>query len=223
MPKPHPNLLLVEGKSEQYSIPFLMDKYVAWGDKRKEWVVEIVELNGVEALLKPGVIEAESKRSGLKSIGVIIDADISLDSSWARLKERFKRVSEDCPDDLPQNGLIHVTPAGPRIGAWIMPDNRSRGMLETFLGLLRTVESQPLWEIASRSCDEIAQMEGSFKAAHRDKAQVHTYLAWIDPPGKTIAESLRDNVLDSKLPLAGLFAAWLIDLYQLQTKIVPSA
>ena len=34
MPKQNPNLLLVEGKDEQYTLPFLMDEYVVWGDKR---------------------------------------------------------------------------------------------------------------------------------------------------------------------------------------------
>ena len=222
MSKPHPNLLLVEGKSEQFSLPFLMDNFVKWGNKKEGWVIEIKELDGIENLLKADVIETASRRSGLKSLGVIIDADDSFTSSWTSLKTRFRSVSENCPEALLASGLIHTTTSGLRIGAWIMPDNRSSGMLETFLGLLRKEESQPLWERAGRSCDEIAEIEGTFKAAHHDKAHVHTYLAWLDPPGKTIAESLRDNVLDSKHPLADRFATWLIDLYQLQIKNTPS-
>ncbi len=54
MAKQNSNLLLVEGKDEQFTLPFFMDEYIVWGDEKKDWVVEIKELDGVDKLLKPG-------------------------------------------------------------------------------------------------------------------------------------------------------------------------
>lgn len=79
MAKPNPNLLLVEGKDEQYTLPFFMDEYVVWEDEKKNRVVEIKELGGVEELLRPGLIEAESKTPGLHALGVILDANESFE------------------------------------------------------------------------------------------------------------------------------------------------
>ena len=78
MAKANPNKLLVEGDEEKRVIPFLMDKFVVWGDRHDEWLVEIKEFGGIEGLLKPGVIEAEPREPGLKVLGIIIDADNQL-------------------------------------------------------------------------------------------------------------------------------------------------
>ena len=66
MPATNKNLLIVEGKGEQYAIPELMDFHTVWGDKPKDWVVEIKEMNGVKAILKSGTISAASKIPGLR-------------------------------------------------------------------------------------------------------------------------------------------------------------
>ena len=221
MPKQNPNLLLVEGKDEQYTLPFFMDEYVVWGDKKEDRVVEIKEHDGLENLLKPGVIEAESKTPGLRAFGVIIDANDAFDSRWSRVRERCRKVAAGFPDDLPTGGVIHVTPDGLRIGVWVMPDNRSRGMLETFLSLLLIPERLPLWDFARESCDRASDIAGSYTAAHRDKAHVHTYLAWVEPPGLSLPYSILKRAFDARLPLAEDFARWFMDLYQIPPRTTP--
>ena len=84
------------------------------------------------------MIEAESKIPGLKAIGIIVDADDQFDSRWSSVRERCRKIAADFPEELPPEGLIHQNEHGLRIGVWIMPDNQSRGMLETFLGSLVT-------------------------------------------------------------------------------------
>ena len=162
MAKPNPNLLLVEGKDEQYTLPFFMEEYVDWGDKKNP-IVMINQLEGVENLLKPGLIEAESKTPGLKAIGVILDANDSFESRWSRVRERCRKVAIDFPEQLPPGGVVHVRADGLRIGVWIMPDNRSRGMLETFLGLLLIPERVTLWDFARDACDRASGMAGCTK------------------------------------------------------------
>jgi len=161
-----------------------MDAHTVWGDKPEDWVVRIKEMNGVDTILKRGVISAESKTPGLRALGVIVDADDEFVARWGRLKQLCREIADSIPEELPPRGLIHVTPKGLRIGVWIMPDNSSRGMMETFLARLLSPECAPIWETAKRSCDEIRGHAYSHNEVHRDKAQIHTYLAWIEPPGQ---------------------------------------
>jgi hypothetical protein len=218
MPPTNMNLLLVEGKGEQYSIPELMDAYTVWGDKPKDWVVQIKEMNGIETILKRGVISAESKTPGLRALGVIVDADDKFVVRWERLKTLCRDISDSIPDDLPPQGMIHITPKGLRIGVWIMPDNSSHGMMETFLARLLSPECAPIWHFARSSCVDVSRHEHSHNAAHRDKAEIHTYLAWIEPPGQTLPEAIISRAINAKLPLARQFVSWMIDLFQLNLR-----
>ena len=102
-----------------------------------------------------------------------------------------------------------------------MPDNRSRGMLETFLSLLLIPERLPLWDFARESCDRASGIAGSYTAAHRDKAHVHTYLAWVEPPGLSLPYSILRRAFDARLPLAESFARWFMDLYQIPPRTTP--
>jgi hypothetical protein len=145
MPATNKNLLIVEGKGEQYAIPELMDFHTVWGDKPKDWVVEIKEMNGVKSILKRGTISAASKTPGLRALGVIVDADDEFPARWERLKQLCGEFAGEVPNDLPANGLIHVSPTGLRVGVWIMPDNSSRGMMETFLARLLSPDCWSIW------------------------------------------------------------------------------
>jgi hypothetical protein len=221
MAKANQNLLLVEGKDEQFTLPFFMDEFVVWGDNKEQRAVEIKELDGVDNLLKPGVIEAESKVPGLRALGIIVDANEHFNSRWLRVRERCRKVVADFPEDLPTGGLIHQIPTGLRIGVWIMPDNRSRGMLETFLSYLLIPERLPLWDFAKESCERASGFDGCYTIAHRDKAYVHTYLAWVEPPGLTLPYSILKRAFDARLPLAENFVRWFMDLFQLTPRSTP--
>ena len=221
MPRAMLKKLLVEGDEEKRVIPYFMDEHFVWGDTKEEWVVMIEEFDGVENLLKPGVIEAESKVPGLLALGVIIDADDQLESQWLRVRDRFRRVDRDFPENLPPEGLIHKSSGGVRMGVWIMPDNRSRGMLETFLGMLMEPDRQAMWSFAQSSCLQAKDHGALYKEVHRDKACIHTYLAWLDPPGHSLHVSILAKALDSRLPLGILFVQWFMDLFQLTPRDTP--
>jgi len=124
MARTNVNKLLVEGDEEKRAVPYLMDQYVVWGDRPDDWVVEVSEFGGIERLLKPGVIEVESKTPGLNALGIVIDANDQFESRWSRIRERCSRIAPDFPEKLPTEGLIHANEHGLRIGVWIMPDNQ---------------------------------------------------------------------------------------------------
>jgi hypothetical protein len=166
-------------------------------------------------LLKPGVIEAESKTPGLNSIGIIVDADVQFDSRWSNIRERCLKIAADFPEELPSGGLIHQNEHGLRIGVWIMPDNQSRGMLETFLGSLVTPKLEPLWSFAQESCTRSRKHGSPYTDPHHDKACIYTFLAWLEPLGRSLNVSVQARAFDARLSLCEQFVRWFIDLYQL--------
>lgn len=93
-----------------------------------------------------------------------------------------------------------------------MPDNRSRGMLETFLALL--VPTSTLLDHARAAHGEAIRLGAPCRPPHADKALVHTWLAWQDPPGRQLHEAVRDRVLDTASPHADAFVAWFRDVFE---------
>jgi len=215
MQKSNPNILLVEGDEDRRVIPFLMDEYVVWGNKESEWVVEVRSHGGIEDLLEPANIEAAARTTGRKAVGIVVDANDHLDSRWARVRQCRLGIAADFPEDLPSGGLVHQNRDGLRIGVWIMPDNQSHGMLETFLGRLVAPAHAPLWAFARESCARSREHGAPYADAHRQKAEIHTYLAWLEPPGRSLHVSVLARALDARLSLAGPFAEWFIDLYRI--------
>ncbi len=100
----------------------------------------------------------------------------------------------------------------PRVGIWIMPNNRLDGTLETFLRFL-VPEDDKLLPHAERIIDELPNVEPSaekrFKPIHRQKALMHTWLAWQQEPGKPYGQAITARYLDTSLPIAQTFAVWL--------------
>jgi len=220
---PHPKKLLVEGKDDVYAIAGLMGHYVVWGTTAEDRPVEIVPEGSVDEVLQPGLVALYAKERGIEAIGVLIDADGDFGSRWRRLRDRLLQVDSSIPSDLPPEGLVQVSHEGPRLGAWIMPDNRSRGMLETFLAFLVPSESEDLWHHARTSVAAARKHEAPFNLAHNDKAEVHTWLAWQDPPGDPLGLALKKKCLSPDAPYAREFARWFIRLFELDDQVIPPA
>ena len=133
MPSNSPRRLLVEGDTDKRVIPFLMEANGIGWVRDGQPVVRIEPYNGVEELLKPGVVEAELRASGLEALGVMVDANGDASDRWNRIKTICDDQFVDLPDRIPHDGLETVHPAtDARFGVWIMPDNRFSGMLEDF-------------------------------------------------------------------------------------------
>ena len=132
----HPKVrkLLVEGRDDKRVIPYLIEgNGIVWGETPHDSVVHIEDYDGVDDLLAKGQIETQSKSSGLEAIGILLDADDDIACRWKRVRERCRAVCPDFPENFVKEGVIHMSPAGLKIGVWMMPDNQARGMLETFL------------------------------------------------------------------------------------------
>jgi uncharacterized protein DUF3226 len=115
---------------------------------------------------------------------------------------------------LPASGLFYEVPDKPRFGVWLMPDNVRTGMLETLLLALRTGDPS----LHAHACDATAQaraLGAPFRAAHREKAELHAWLAWQDPPGRQLHDAVRARSLPPAPQVTELFIAWFRQLFQL--------
>ena len=213
MPKIETKKLLVEGAEELRVIPQLMEANgVTWN--RGEEPLNIINCDGVENLLKPKYISAQLKTpNGLTHLGIVIDADEEPDNRWKSLYNACLPNIPNFPQNLPAAGLIITLESGIKFGVWMMPDNQSRGMLETFLAYL--VPDNNLWQYTQNKVIEAKQQGATYRDYHLDKANIHTYLAWQDPPGKQLHDAVKQKILNQSHPQSVNFLRWLQELYEI--------
>lgn len=208
------NLLLVEGKDDQRVVPELVERGgVPWGPRGDE-IVRIHEIDGYPNLA--GQFPSQLKNAGLLRVGVLVDANADPMARWRSLAAT---VAPECalPSTPPAAGYIAPqTRSGKRLGIWMMPDNASRGMMETFLLALRVDDNVALREHAEGAVDTARSLGATYASLHRDKALIHTWLAWRDPPGRQLHDAVKQAMLDPSLPYAAPFIAWFKDLYEIR-------
>lgn len=176
--------------------------------------MNIINCDGVENLLKPKYISAQLKTpNGLTHLGIIMDADEEPDNRWQSLYNACLPNIPNLPQNLPAEGLIITLESGLKFGVWMMPDNQSRGMLETFLAYL--VPDNNLWQYTQNKVIEAKQQGATYRDYHLDKANIHTYLAWQDPPGKQLHDAVKQRILNRSHPQSANFLRWLQELYEI--------
>jgi hypothetical protein len=210
--------LLVEGDEDKRVIPELIEQAtgVPWEEPRGSRLVNIKPAGGIEKLLEPDYIGAELKTAQLHSLGVLLDADTDPMAQWQALRKRCLPVHPDFPVAPPPEGVVLVLERGVRFGAWLMPDNLQRGMLETFLLLLRPDGHSPdLWAHTRQAVRHSRTIGAVWREAHEDKALIHTFLAWQDPPGRQLHQALKERLLDARSPASAPFVAWFRRLFEI--------
>ena len=96
-----------------------------------------------------------------------------------------------------------------------MPDNKTEGMLETFLAYLIKDENETLWQYSQQVVYETKSQGANYKPTHTDKAKIHTWLAWQDEPGNQLHIAVKKKILDPQHPKAETFVDWFKALYSL--------
>ncbi len=151
--------------------------------------------------------------NGPEIIGIVVDADSQdIMSRWQQIKEKPELKSYHFPHiPTPEGTVITGENNKPKLGIWLMPDNKNPGMLEDFL-----IDLAPQDGIkAARNCVANAQNQEltSFKEPHLSKAVIHTYLAWQDEPGKPLGQAVTAQVLQPSTQTAKAFIDWLKRLF----------
>lgn len=216
----HSKVLLVEGKQDLMVIPELMEANgVDWGTRNNPFVW-IEDCGGYSNLADTDVISTELKASGLSALGIMIDADDNPKERWQSIRNASLQSIPDIPEALPEDGLIHTTDTGIRFGIWLMPDNRMRGILETFLAYMIPTSNEPLWEFAQAATKEAKSKGATFIAPHFDKANIYTWLAWQRPPGRQLHQAVKEYIFHPTHPNAQRFVTWFKTLYDWKEKSI---
>lgn len=208
-------MVLVEGKSEKTVLPELCKLCGVTPN------FDIQSENSLGELKTALKIRLKSSNT-LRKLWIIIDADGNFDQAWQSIKDillRSGKYSFSHKTEMPAEGFI-VEPDDPEdltIGVWIMPDNSDVGMLEDFM-LKLIPDTDTLIERATANVNELDSERdhhpGLFKAVHRSKARIHTWLAWHDTPGESLSVAVQKRRFATDAELCQRFAAWLNGLNQ---------
>jgi hypothetical protein len=211
-------VLLVEGKDDKYAIIEFMAHHVPWGNNKRDRPLNVVPCNGAEELLAPEFITVQLMSREVQILGIILDADDKIKSRWRSVRSRCISFFPNLPKDPAGDGVIVTNDDGKRLGIWIMPDNRTRGMIETFMAFLVPDPEEPIWTHAVTATGEAVKKGACCRDCHRDKANIYTWLAWQDPPGQSIGGALKQNMFNAQAPYGAPFVSWFKTLFQLHGK-----
>jgi hypothetical protein len=204
----HKKILLVEGNDDEHVFKHLC------GQRQVGTLDEIKPQGSVDQLLENFPVRL--KESEIEVLGVVLDADTNLAGRWDALKQRLLDAGyTTIPAHPAPGGTILDPPPNtllPRFGVWIMPDNRTTGILEDFLRFLVPPGSR-LFERVESSVRAIPDQERRFSKLAEPKAIIHTWLAWQEEPGKPFGTAISAKFLDPNVPQVDVLVAWLKRLF----------
>lgn len=211
-----PCILLVEGKDDESVVYHLSQSYT----KGSEF--KILKKEGIDNLLAD--IFAEVEANGRKAIGIMVDANSNLTSIWDKIKKRLKKADIILPNNPDTNGTIIPSKtrtmgdrrAGkPRVGVWVMPDNKSSGELEDFINRMIPDDDpvRPLSkEYIERIIDRIPAGERKFTLKKSLRAEVYAWLATRERP-RQMGAAVNARDLNIQEENCQLFIDWLRRLF----------
>lgn len=169
MPKPkniqHSKQLLVEGRdAEAFFYPFLESMKVSG--------IQIQNYGGIRELpsfLKQFVLSPQYKGLPVTSIGIIRDAEQNPQDAFKSVCGTLEKVGLR----IPSTPLV-PTKKSPKVCVYILPDEKSSGMIETLL--LRAVSGDPAFGCVDEYLECVVQATG-VEPKPRDKARFLTFLA----------------------------------------------
>ena len=197
-----PRLLLVEGQSDKHFVIHISKKSSVLPD------FEIKVCGSVDSLTEI-IIPALDVEQRV-ALGILVDANSSLEARWQDIADELCSVDIEVPNHPDPDGtVIEGTERIPRIGIWILPDNRTEGELETlFADMIR--RNDPIWPLANTYIDKIPVCSRPFVSSKIkvNKAKVYAWLATRRKPG-LIGIATGSGQLDSDIPIAKSFLRWL--------------
>jgi len=205
----NPMELVVEGKN---------DKHVVWSLCQIYKIPEIFSVEvakddgGIEKLIES--IPVRLKRSGLLTLGIVVDADEDLNGRWTSIQHILINFGyKSIPARFPINGLIHEENQLPRIGIWIMPNNHLNGDLESFIRFLIPEGDELESSVENFLQDIESRNQQKYTPKHRTKAFIHTWLACQKIPGQPMGQAITAQSLQADKPIGQEFVARLTKLF----------
>ena len=210
-------LLIVEGKNDALVFGELLKKHdliVVKEENGQEKEIVIKEQGGFENLKKN---LAQIIKVADNNLAVVVDADDKdINDRWRSLTDRLINIgylTKNIPSAPDANGTKIEDDELPTIGIWIMPDNSSAGKIETFLAKIVADDKNDLWQFAEETIEKIPQI--LFKEKDKEKAQIHTYLAWQKDPGISMGTAIQMKCFQSDKAEAKSFVEWIKRVFNL--------
>lgn len=150
---------------------------------------------------------------------MIVDANCK--GSESRFKSLIDFISTETKEELTEAKLtkegFHQQLNDRRtVGIWVMPDNINNGYLENFVGSL-IAETNPTWQFANEKVNELSEQNFcQFSEVSKQKALLHTYLAWQKKPGLPLGTAVQAGFLNFKNPLVDCFINWFKNTFVLE-------
>jgi hypothetical protein len=218
----HPNQLYVEGKTDQHVTIQLLRQFTPWPDDNPP--LNINEKLGKDNILsKHKFVKTRLDTSTVSAAGFVLDADNNPKGRWESIRNQLVAIDASVPADLPATGLIHLLPDDKRVGVWIMPDNRSNGAIETLCAKLIPDEQSGVWDYTETAITTAKKRGATWRHPEdRDKARVHSYLAWQSEPGTPPGLAIKTRLLDAHASAAKPYIDWMLELFRLPRLQVPA-
>jgi len=198
--------LLVEGND---------DRRVIWSLCQKFNVPEnfdVIDCDGIDNIFAQ--LPIRIKQSGIKTIGIMVDADFDIQKRWQKLYDALKKLGYKIDNVVNSEGVILSQDNMPRLGIWIMPDNKVSGMLEDFIEFL-IPDNDKLITIAKEVLDKIENEKiNQYQTIHRSKALISTWLSWQEDPGTPMGLAITKKYLSTEQKICIKFIEWVTVLYK---------
>lgn len=200
------HVLLVEGNDDEHVVHHIADRLDATLEFR------ILRKGGIDPLL--AAIERDIRVPGREAVGIVADANDDLNARWQAVTDRIRRAGlsiEPPASPDPEGTIIPDGSRRPRVGIWLMPDNRSPGEIEDFVATM-IPNGDPVRPLAERYIDGIPAADRKFAEGKIPRAKVHAWLAAREDP-RRMGAAIGAGDLDTEVPLCQSFADWLRRLF----------
>ncbi|MEN9485076.1 MAG: hypothetical protein RJB37_2956 [Pseudomonadota bacterium] len=216
----HPNILLVEGESDQ---AFFMGLCSALGLATTVKVAPPRALQPAAYNTKQGVFNylptllKQLNDGGLVRLGVVVDADSPPNGGFPRTQALATQTLTGFGYTLKAAqpaGLVYAHHDGlADVGVWVMPDNQAPGMLEDWARQCLHPQEHALFAHACSAVQALPEPP-KFSPLQRSKAEVATWLAWQKRPGHGLDSAVREGLLDTGSHGYLQLVAWLNQIFR---------
>ncbi len=201
MDENHPHLLVVEGNDDEHVALHVAKSTGLHG------TFDVVVKNGVDKVIES--ITIEIKVPERSAIGFVLDANDEPHRRWASIRDKFGGIPLALPDAPISGGTI--VGRTPRVGVWLMPDNKSSGELEDFVAQM-IPDGEPVWPLAQQYIEGIPKADRQFTRKKTRRAEVYAWLATRKNPGP-MGAAIGKHDLKTDGTVCREFSQWLRRLF----------
>lgn len=211
----NPNRLIVEGIADRQVVLGAIRPHTDWPmhPRPLDQVPVFISLGGgVSEILSETSMGVIMKTKSIRNLGVMVDANSDPHARYRSLRNRCLKWFPTIPEELDERGLIVENPDGRRFGAWIMPNNKDSGALETLLNELISKDS--LYPHINAFIDSVSSVR-TIDDKHREKSQLYAWMAVQKPPKQDLNSTFAERILNPMHPKLTAFVNWFLELYRL--------